>query len=175
MKGKKKLTMTEYEKNLKTSFEPISDAETTILLLGTMPGEISLQHGEYYANPRNKFWEIISKITNNELPQTYSEKKSLLLKTKIGVWDVAKTANRKGSLDSAIKEEKPNDLDNFIAMHKKIKVIGFNGKKAAQLFDRYFSRKKEIKYISLPSTSPANASLSFDRKCEKWQQIKVEK
>jgi hypoxanthine-DNA glycosylase len=112
-----------------------------------------------------------SKITNNDLPLTYSDKKSLLHKTTIGVWDVAKTANREGSLDSAIREEEPNGLDNFIAKHKKLKVIGFNGKKAEALFDKYFDREKGIKYISLPSTSPANVSISFDRKCKEWQQI----
>jgi len=155
----------------KTSFDPISNADTTILILGTMPGDKSLELGEYYGHSRNKFWKIISTITGNELPLTYSDKKALLLKSKIGIWDVAHKANRKGSLDSAIEDEEPNDLDNFIAKHKNLKVIGFNGIKSQALFDKYFDRKSGTKYISLPSTSPANTGIDFENICKLWRQI----
>jgi len=157
--------------NIKTSFDSISNQETTILILGTMPGDKSLDLGEYYGHPRNSFWKIISKITGNDLPIKYDDKKSLLYKTKIGIWDVAHKVNRKGSLDSAIKNEEPNDLYNFISKHQKLKIIGFNGKKAGALFDKYFNRNKNIKYISLPSTSPANTSISYNDLCEKWRKI----
>ena len=155
----------------KTSFDPISNADTTVLILGTMPGDRSLELGEYYGHPRNKFWKIISTITDNDLPQTYADKKALLLKTKIAIWDVAHKANRKGSLDSAIEDEEPNDLDSFIARHKNLKVIGFNGTKSETLFDKYFDREKGLKYVSLPSTSPANTGIDFDNICKVWRQI----
>ena len=155
----------------KTSFDPISNADTTVLILGTMPGDKSLELGEYYGHSRNRFWKIISAITNNVLPLTYADKKELLIKSKIGVWDVAHKAKRKGSLDSAIEDEKPNDLDAFIARHKNLKVIGFNGTKSQALFDKYFDRKSGIKYISLPSTSPANTGIDFDNICKQWRQI----
>jgi len=155
----------------KTSFDPISDTDTTILILGTIPSDKSLELGEYYGYSRNRFWKIISTITNNDLPPTYSDKKALLLKSKIGIWDVAHKANRKGSLDSAIKDEEPNDLDSFFARHKNLKVIGFNGIKSQVLFDKYFDRKSGIKYISLQSTSPANAGIDFDNICKQWRQI----
>lgn len=157
--------------SIKTSFDPVSNDDTTILVLGTMPGDKSLELGEYYGHSRNRFWKIISTITNNELPLTYSEKKGLLLKSKIGIWDVAHKANRKGSLDSAIEDEEPNDLDDFIARHKNLKVIGFNGTKSEALFDKYFERKSSIIYISLPSTSPANTGIDFDNICKLWRQI----
>src|SRR5690606_14631135 len=157
--------------NTKTSFDPISNSDTTILILGTMPGDKSLELGEYYGHPRNRFWKIISTITDSDLPLTYNEKKALLLKTKIGIWDVAHKANRKGSLDSAIEDEEPNDLDNFFTKHKNLKVIGFNGTKSQALFDKYFDRKSDLKYISLPSTSPANTSIDFDSICKLWRQI----
>jgi hypoxanthine-DNA glycosylase len=157
--------------NIKKSFDPISDSETIILILGTMPGDKSLELQEYYGNARNRFWKIISTITNNELPFNYSDKKKLLLKTKIGVWDVAHKADRKGSLDSAIKNEEPNDLKNFITKHKNLKVIGFNGTKSKALFDKYFDREKQIKYILLPSTSQANTGIDFENICKAWQQI----
>ena len=155
----------------KTSFDPISNADTTILILGTMPGDKSLELGEYYGHSRNKFWKIISTITNNDIPLSYSDKKELLIKSKIGIWDVAHKANRKGSLDSAIEDEEPNDLDNFIAKHKNLKTIGFNGTKSQALFDKYFDRKSGIKYISLPSTSPANTDIDFNNICKLWRQI----
>ncbi len=155
----------------KTSFDPISNADTQILILGTMPGDKSLELGEYYGHSRNRFWKIISTITNNELPQTYADKKVLLLKTRIGIWDVAHKANRKGSLDSAIEDEEPNNLNSFIAKHKNLKVICFNGAKSEALHDKYFDRISEIKYISLPSTSPANTGIDFDSICKKWKQI----
>lgn len=155
----------------KTSFDPISNADTAILILGTMPGDKSLELGEYYGHSRNRFWKIISTITNNDLPLTYADKKALLLKTKIGIWDVAHKANRKGSLDSAIEDEEPNHLENFIAGHKNLKIIGFNGAKSKALYDKYFDRKTGIKYISLPSTSPANTGIGFDNICKQWRQI----
>jgi hypoxanthine-DNA glycosylase len=157
--------------HVKTSFDPISNADTTILILGTMPGDKSLELGEYYGHSRNRFWKIISTITDNDMPLTYTDKKALLHKTKIGIWDVAHKANRKGSLDSAIEDEEPNDLDNFISRHKNLKVIAFNGTKSEALFDKYFDRKSSLKYISLPSTSPANTGIDFDSICKLWRQI----
>jgi len=157
--------------NTKTSFDPISNSETTILILGTMPGDKSLELGEYYGHSRNRFWKIISTITDNDLPLTYTDKKALLLKTKIGIWDVAHKVNRKGSLDIAIENEEPNDLDGFIARHKNLKIIGFNGTKSEVLFDKYFNRKSDLKYIYLPSTSPANTGIDFDNICKLWRQI----
>lgn len=157
--------------NLKTSFSPISNSETYVLILGTMPGDKSIELNEYYGHSRNKFWKIISKITNNDLPLTYPDKKALLLKTEIGIWDVAHQASRKGSLDNAIQNEIPNDLKSFISKHRKLKIIGFNGTKAESLFDKYFSRRPGIKYISLPSTSPANTGIDFENICKIWRQI----
>ncbi len=155
----------------KTSSDPVSNADTTVLILGTMPGDKSLELGEYYGHSRNRFWKIISTITDNDLPQTYADKKALLLKTKIGIWDVAHKANRKGSLDSAIEDDEPNDLNDFIAKHKNLKIIGFNGSKSETLYNKYFDRKIGIKYISLPSTSPANTGIDFENICKKWRQI----
>lgn len=157
--------------NAKASFKPISHPDTVILILGTIPGDKSIRLGEYYGHSANKFWKVISAITDNPLPFDYSTKKELLFRTKIGIWDVAHTANRAGSLDSAITNEEPNDLGDFISTHKNLKVIGFNGTKAEALFNKYFQRRGEIRYVSLPSTSPANTGTSFDNLCKKWRQL----
>ena len=155
----------------KTSFDPISNSDTTILILGTMPGDKSIELEEYYGNSRNKFWKIISTITDNDLPITYNDKKTLLLKTRIGIWDVAHKVIRKGSLDSAIENEQPNEINDFIKTHNNLKVIGFNGTKSLSLYDKYFERESGIKYILLPSSSPANTGIDFDSICRKWKQI----
>lgn len=157
--------------NTKTSFDPISNADTEILILGTLPGDKSLELGEYYGHVRNRFWKIIATLTGNDLPLNYDDKKELLLKAKIGVWDVVHKADRKGSLDVDIQQEEANDLDAFITNHKNLKVIAFNGKKSEKLFDKYFKRKSNIEYISLPSTSPANAGINFENICKEWRQI----
>ncbi len=84
---------------------------------------------------------------------------------------MAHKANRKGSLDIAIEDEEPNDLDTFISKHKNLRVIGFNGTKSEALYDKYFTRKTDIKCLLLPSTSSANASIGFDNMCKTWKQI----
>ena len=157
--------------HLKISFAPIADPETKILILGTMPGEKSLALNEYYGHPQNRFWRTLAAITNQQIPSSYAEKKQLLSNAHIGVWDVAHKAHRIGSLDSAIKQEEPNDLKSFISAHKKLQVIGFNGKLAEKLYDKYFERVDTIRYVSLPSTSPANAGTGLEALCEKWKQL----
>lgn len=160
--------------HLKISFAPISDPKTAILILGSLPGDTSLALNEYYGHPRNRFWKIISTLSKQALPLNYTDKKALLQKTNIGVWDVAHTAIRKGSLDMAMAQEVPNDLEKFINSHNHLKVIGFNGKKAETLFDRHFNRKPGIRYVSLPSSSPANAAITFENICKMWEPLFAE-
>ncbi len=156
-------------KPLKSSFPPISQPDAEILILGSLPGERSLEMQQYYGHAQNKFWKIIAAITGNELPQNYSDKIQLLHKNKIALWDVIEAANRTGSLDSAINNEIPNDLQSFIKDHSGIKTIAFNGRKAAAVFYKYFKVKEGIKYILLPSSSPANARMGMKRMVEVWR------
>jgi hypoxanthine-DNA glycosylase len=95
----------------------------------------------------------------------------MLLSFGIGLWDVLYTATRKSSLDSDIKDGVPNDIDTFIANHKKLKIIGFNGKKAEELYDRHFDRNPDLTYLTLPSTSSANTTLTLSQMCRAWKQV----
>lgn len=156
---------------LKSSFPPIADKEINILILGSLPGEKSLEMQQYYAHPQNRFWKVVACITNSNLPINYEEKLALLRENKIGVWDVVHSAKRIGSLDVNILDEIPNDLEGFIANHPNLKTIAFNGSKSQKLYDKYFKRNPNIKYLALPSTSPANATYNFERLCESWIQI----
>jgi UDP-N-acetylmuramoylalanine--D-glutamate ligase len=158
---------------VKKSFHPLISEDTEILILGSMPGEASLSAGEYYAHPRNKFWKMMANITNEPFPTNYTEKKELLSRHKIGLWDVAKSVNRKGSLDKNISNAIVNDIETFLKTHPKIKTIGFNGKKAEELFSANFQRHANTVYLSLPSTSPANAQISFETSCMVWNKILI--
>ncbi|MBQ1611909.1 MAG: DNA-deoxyinosine glycosylase [Alphaproteobacteria bacterium] len=150
----------------KKCLEPWIDENTRILIVGTMPGEQSIQEHMYYANPHNKFWSYIEKILNksNEL-KSEEERKRLLQKYNIGLWDALSVCEREGSLDSKITKEQYNDFSKF----QSVQYVLFNGKKAQKYFEKYNAQYLEGRqFKQLPSTSPANASISEAKKFEQW-------
>ncbi|HEY8403351.1 MAG TPA: DNA-deoxyinosine glycosylase [Flavobacteriales bacterium] len=153
------------------SFPPIVDENCRILILGTMPGEESLRQQQYYAHKRNLFWKILSEVLNEPFTLDYEERKQMLLRHRIALWDVCHNCVRKGSLDSDIKLEVPNKIDALIEKHPSIQTIAFNGKKAEALYKKHFDRLEHLLYLSLPSTSPANASISMNRKLAAWSRL----
>ncbi|AWG23426.1 DNA-deoxyinosine glycosylase [Flavobacterium faecale] len=155
----------------KSSFAPISNPDIEILILGSLPGDKSIEVNEYYGHPRNRFWKILATISEQNQPENYKDKLALLQKLKIGLWDVAQNAIRNGSLDSAIKSVEPNDIGNFITNHPKLRIIAFNGKTSEALFNKYFDKKPPIHYIALPSSSPANARFDFETLRVAWQKV----
>lgn len=156
----------------KSSFAPIENEHSKILILGSLPGEKSLELQEYYGHPRNKFWKVIEQLTDSPVPDFFSEKKVLLLQHHIALWDIVHQATRIGSLDTAIKNVEPNDLTSFIQDHKHLKAIAFNGQKSNQLYDRYFERYAHLDYFTLPSTSPANATKRLEEILQHWSVLK---
>lgn len=158
---------------IKRSFDPLDCPDARILILGSLPGDRSIAMGQYYGHPQNRFWRVISNLTRSQTPADYQAKKALLIEHKIALWDVAHLANRDGSMDSSIKNEQPNDIAHFIATHPNLRVIAFNGKKAEALYDKFFERQSssQLHYLSLPSTSPANAASNLDSLCQKWAKI----
>lgn len=152
----------------KSGFPPLVQADSRLLILGSMPGEKSLQEQQYYAHPRNLFWAFIAALSNNKIPVDYEAKKTLLIKSKIALWDVCDACIRTGSLDTAILNEIPNELDHLLDQYPDIKTIAFNGQKSAALFRKYFRKREGYTYITLPSTSPANAGIPIDKKREQW-------
>ena len=153
------------------SFQPIADSQATVLILGTMPGTKSLELNQYYGHKQNNFWKFMFLILEEEFSTDYEVRKKLLEKNKIALWDVLQFCDRIGSLDSAIKNEIANDFDDFLNHHPNIQIIAFNGQKAAAFFKKYSHLHQPIQLITLPSTSPANASQSFDSKLKEWQII----
>ena len=153
------------------SFMPIASQSATILILGTMPGTKSLEINQYYGHNQNNFWKFMFTILKEDFSNDYEVRKSLLHKNNIALWDVLQFCERVGSLDSAIKKEIPNDFETFLKDHPNIKTILFNGQKAASFFKKHVHLKKSYQLITLPSTSPANASKSLDFKLNEWKII----
>lgn len=152
----------------KHNIDPVFDGNSKVLILGSFPSIKSREQKFFYGHPQNRFWKVISNITNEELPKTIEEKKRLLLKHNIAVWDVIKSCNIKGSSDSSIENVEINNF-NVILSKANIKMIYANGDKAYTLFRKYCS--KDIEIIKLPSTSPANAKFSLEDLCYEWRKI----
>ncbi|MGB3170454.1 MAG: DNA-deoxyinosine glycosylase [Rhodococcus sp. (in: high G+C Gram-positive bacteria)] len=157
------------------SFPPIADDSAHTLVLGSMPGVVSLQADEYYAHPRNAFWPIMGALFGAGLSVPYTKRTETLLHHGIAVWDVLKLCTRDGSLDSAIVESsiEPNDFPEFLDAHPAIDRIFFNGAKAESSFSRYVAplRQTSLTLVRLPSTSPAHASMTFEQKLQAWQAV----
>ena len=157
------------------SFEPIEDKSCRILILGTMPGRQSLEQNEYYANRRNAFWDIMFSLFGEPMTEHYEAKRRFLLLHGIALWDVLKNCRRATSADSDIKDPVPNDLISFFRDHPYIDNVFFNGTQAWKLYNKYvspYSIDKIPAYHRMPSTSPANASYSFEEKLQCWRLIK---
>lgn len=145
-------------------FTPIIDLHTRILFLGSFPSIASFEDSFYYAHKRNAFWPIMENIFQVTLMD--NEAKIAFCRThKIGLWDVIGACERENSSDSNLKGISPNDFDTLLQTYPNIIAIGFTGKKAYELFEKYF-KHTTIEKVSLPSTSPAHASMTRDDKVE---------
>ena len=148
-------------------FGPFAAPDSEILILGSFPSVKSREQMFYYGHPMNRFWRILAAIYQTNTPQTIDEKKSFCLEHHIALYDVIHSCEIKGSSDASIKNAIPSDILNLIH-ETHIKIILINGKKASDLFFRYQTIDKDIKVFSLPSTSPANAAISFESLAEVW-------
>jgi len=155
---------------MKKAFEPIVDLSSVILILGTMPGEKSLELQEYYGNRGNQFWRLLFSVFSVDPTNVYSEKVSFLKEHQIALWDVLQYCEREGSLDSKIKNEVANNFDEFYKSFPNIRSVYFSSKNASAYYDKYVGRKEGIQYDILPSPSGANATMSFSQKLEIWKQ-----
>ena len=149
---------------------PLYSKNSEILILGSFPSVKSRENEFFYAHPQNRFWKVLSAIFNSPLPQNTDEKKELVLKNKLALFDVIKQCEIKGSGDSTIKNIIPNDLSPIIE-NSNIKHIFLNGKTAEKYYKRYIAPIIDIEFTTLPSTSPANAAYSLDRLIEEWKII----
>ncbi len=154
------------------SFPSISNAASRILILGSMPGNRSLELNQYYGHNGNAFWKLLFTLFDESFSEDYTIRKNLLLQHNLALWDVLQACERQGSLDSAIQKEVVNDFGAFLVAHPNIQYILFNGQAAAKYFKKYVTVSDSYTLITLPSTSPAHAGLSFDKKLAAWEIIK---
>ena len=159
--------------HIENSLPPIVDVSTKVLIVGSMPGVQSLEKQEYYGNPRNHFWPIIGALLQVDIPTSYAERIQLVRKHGIGLWDVISHCERKGSLDSAIKNEVPNDFPTLFRKYPQIECILFNGTKAYEVFRKKvgFDVLGERQYIKMPSTShvPGKHIQTFEEKINSYK------
>lgn len=149
------------------TFEPIYKEDSQILILGTFPSVKSRENQFYYGHPQNRFWKLLARLTGEEIPHTIPEKKELLYKHGIAVWDVIQSCEIEGSSDSSIRNVVPNDI-GIILENTEILEIYANGAKAYSLYQKYMYPICKREAVKLPSTSPANAAFSLERLEQEW-------
>jgi len=154
----------------KHNIKPLYNKDSKILILGSFPSVKSREAQFYYYHPQNRFWKIMEKMFNEKYI-TIDDKKRCMLKHHIAIWDVIESCEIKGSSDSSIKNIKINNIKKIIE-ESQIDFIYTNGKKSYDLYNKYCLEETKIKAISLPSTSPANATYTFDKLYEAWKVIK---
>jgi len=156
-----------------TGLAPQVSAHTRLLVLGSFPGASSLLHQQYYAHPQNAFWKILQAIWPSSpfdiRADSYEKRIEALLSHGLGMWDVYASCERVGSLDSAIQHPQVNDLAALARRCPQLRVIAHNGGESFR--HAHHTRVLGLPVVRLPSTSPANASWSFERKLSAWREV----
>ena len=158
--------MGEYS-HISHTFLPVYDENSKLLILGSFPSVKSREQGFYYGHPQNRFWKVLAALCNCEIPKTIEEKKTMLLKNHIAIWDVIDNCDIIGSSDSSIKNVVPADIAGILPKTKITRIFA-NGKTAGNLYEKFSRKSMGIEVTVLPSTSPANAAFSLERLVECW-------
>lgn len=151
-------------------FEPVFDATSRVLILGSFPSVKSRDNHFYYGHPQNRFWKLMARLLSSPVPQDIPHKRELLLTNHIALWDVLASCDIVGSADVTIKNPKPNDIGRILA-RSQVEAVFCNGAKSHQLFGRLVAPKLGVSAGVLPSTSPANAQYSLDRLEAVWREM----
>ena len=148
-------------------FAPVFDETADVLILGSFPSVKSREQQFYYGHPQNRFWRMLAGVFGEETPQTVAEKKELLARNHVALWDVVASCDITGSADSSIRNVAPNDMQRILE-RAPIAAILANGDKAYRLFLQYCKRDGQPEVYRMPSTSPANAAWSLERLVRGW-------
>ena len=149
---------------------PVVSPTSRLVLLGSFPGAASLAAQQYYGHPRNQFWPILAALWQVDLPaMPYARRLDELRARGLAVWDVYAACRRQGSLDSAIQDAQLNDLAGLKRLAPQLQAVAHNGGESARCMR--ITRTLGLPVHRLPSTSPANASWSFERKLAAWREV----
>ena len=169
-----KKTQSKTAKNTRTfvthEFPALFDKNSEVLMLGSIPSPKSREQGFYYGHPQNRFWKVLAEVLNEPLPATIDEKRTMLLKHHIALWDVLDSCTIIGASDTSIEDVVPNDIASLLAKTK-IKRIFCTGATAHKLYEKYCEKAAGIKATKLPSTSPANCAVKFEKLVEAYKAI----
>ena len=149
-------------------FPPVVDEECRILILGSFPSVKSREDGFFYGHPQNRFWKMLATIFREELPTDIQEKRTLLLRHHIALWDVIASCEIEGSSDASVRNAVPVDI-SLITNVAPIERVICNGKLAAKLYHQHLEKLVGLPAVAMPSTSPANASCSLEKLIQAWQ------
>lgn len=151
-------------------FGPLYDENSTVLILGSLPSVKSREQNFFYGHSQNRFWPLMAQMFNEPTPLTIDEKRDLILKHHLALWDTIYSCDIIGSSDSSIKNVVPTDLKTVIE-NSKITRVFCNGNTSGKYYHKYQEKVLDIKAITLPSTSPANAAWSMDMLYNAWKTI----
>lgn len=164
------MTNTAVDEPLLTGLPPVLDRHTRLVVLGSFPSVASLRAQQYYGHPRNHFWKILSALWQEDLvAMPYSQRLETVRARGLGIWDVYAACEREGSLDTHIRNARLNNLDRLVRECPGLVAIAHNGGESFR--HARHTRKLGLPVYRLPSTSPANASWSFERKCQAWREV----
>lgn len=152
------------------SIEPVFDTESRVLILGTMPSPKSREVQFYYGHPQNRFWRVLAAVLGEEVPQSVPEKKAMLLRHRIALWDVLAECEITGASDSSIRNPVANDL-SVILDHAPVQAVFTTGATAWKLYTRLQKPHTGIEAVRLPSTSPANCAVKMEVLTEAYKAI----
>lgn len=150
------------------SFAPIGDEHSRLLILGTMASPASLRAGMYYGHPQNAFWRLLAELTGEPIPTDNTQKRALLLRHGIALWDTLASCERPGAADSDIRHEQPNDIPTLLRRCPHVQAVFLNGSAAYGFYQKYQAPHIRLPYYRLPSTSPANARGGYAAKLAAW-------
>lgn len=157
----------------KTGFAPEVTRAAGLLILGSLPGAQSLAKTQYYGNPRNQFWTLMSAVLDTDLVSlAYDERLRALAGRRVGLWDVVASAVRAGSLDGAIRDHAANDLLTLTDSLPHLRAVAFNGGKASDLGRQILAPHNKLALVTLPSSSPAY-TLSLEAKKGAWLELRA--
>ncbi|GAC1423613.1 MAG: DNA-deoxyinosine glycosylase [Novosphingobium sp.] len=153
----------------KSGIAPIIPHDARLLILGSLPGDASLAAERYYAHPRNLFWRLLGGVLGRDLAaMDYADRLAVLANARIGLWDVVASAQRPGSLDTAMRAVEANPLAECVAGLPDLRAVAFNGASAARIGHRALAERRDLALIDLPSSSPAHAAMTYPEKAASW-------
>lgn len=149
---------------------PLYDAESRVLLLGSIPSPKSREAGFFYGHPQNRFWRVLAAVLGEDVPQTIAEKRAMCLRHHVALWDTLAQCDIAGASDTSIKNAVPNDI-GLLLRGSKIERIFATGGKSAELYRKLIEPVTHLPITQLPSTSPANAAWPLERLIEAYRVI----